>query len=321
MRCGCERKRSARELKPRHNARILVEPLVHDLSMSFLGQLYGRAPALLTDLYQLTMAYAHWHYGSGEREAVFHLFFREAPFNNGFAIACGIETAVEYVTRLSFSDADIDYLSTLKDNAGDALFEADFLAYLRDLRFTGDIDAVPEGTAVFAHQPMLRVRAPIIQAQLLESALLNIMNFPTLVATKAARIAHAAGDDPVLDFGLRKAQGIDGGVSAARAAYIGGCAGTSNVLAGQLFARRYSTEQGSSRDHQERSLWSRDPLERRRCPSALPWPATCPDCHPKNRLLRCDGSPWSAAADTFGSGGLCESFFTAVVLLLLVRDA
>ncbi|MAS10973.1 nicotinate phosphoribosyltransferase [Salinisphaera sp.] len=203
--------------------------------MSFLGQLYGRAPALLTDLYQLTMAYAHWHYGSGEREAVFHLFFREAPFNNGFAIACGIETAVEYVTRLSFSDADIDYLSTLKDNAGDALFEADFLAYLRDLRFTGDIDAVPEGTAVFAHQPMLRVRAPIIQAQLLESALLNIMNFPTLVATKAARIAHAAGDDPVLDFGLRKAQGIDGGVSAARAAYIGGCAGTSNVLAGQLF--------------------------------------------------------------------------------------
>jgi nicotinate phosphoribosyltransferase len=203
--------------------------------MSFLGQLYGRAPALLTDLYQLTMAYAHWHNGSAEREAVFHLFFRDAPFDNGFAIACGIETAIEYVTELSFDDADIDYLATLKDNAGDALFAPAFLEYLRDLRFTGDIDAMPEGTAVFAHQPMLRVRAPIIQAQLLESALLNIMNFPTLVATKAARIAHAAGNDPVLDFGLRKAQGIDGGVSAARAAYIGGCAGTSNVLAGQLF--------------------------------------------------------------------------------------
>lgn len=203
--------------------------------MSFLGQLYGRAPALLTDLYQLTMAYAHWHRGSGQREAVFHLFFRDAPFDNGFAVACGLETAIEYVTQLSFSDADIDYLATLKDNAGDALFETGFLDYLRDFRFTGDIDAMPEGTAVFAHQPMLRVRAPIMQAQLLESALLNIMNFPTLVATKAARIAHAAGNDPVLDFGLRKAQGIDGGVSAARAAYIGGCAGTSNVLAGQLF--------------------------------------------------------------------------------------
>ncbi|ERJ20170.1 nicotinate phosphoribosyltransferase protein [Salinisphaera shabanensis E1L3A] len=203
--------------------------------MSLLGQLYGRAPALLTDLYQLTMAYAHWHNGSSEREAVFHLFFREAPFDNGFAIACGLETAVEYVTQMSFSEADVAYLATLEDNAGDALFDPAFLDYLRDLRFTGDIDAVPEGTAVFAHQPMLRVRAPILQAQLLESALLNMMNFPTLVATKAARIAHAAGDDPVLDFGLRKAQGIDGGVSAARAAYIGGCAGTSNVLAGQLF--------------------------------------------------------------------------------------
>ncbi|MES1949579.1 Nicotinate phosphoribosyltransferase [Salinisphaera sp. S4-8] len=203
--------------------------------MSLLGQLYGRAPALLTDLYQLTMAYAHWHNGSSEREAVFHLFFREAPFDNGFAIACGLETAVEYVTQMAFTEADIAYLATLEDNAGNPLFERGFLDYLGDLRFTGDIHAVPEGTAVFAHQPMLRVRAPILQAQLLESALLNMMNFPTLVATKAARIAHAAGGDPVLDFGLRKAQGIDGGVSAARAAYIGGCAGTSNVLAGQLF--------------------------------------------------------------------------------------
>ncbi|GAB3675543.1 nicotinate phosphoribosyltransferase [Salinisphaera aquimarina] len=203
--------------------------------MSALGRLYGRAPALLTDLYQLTMAYGHWYNATHEREAVFHLFFREAPFNNGFAIACGIETAIEYVTRMRFEHDDIAYLATLKDNVGNPLFAEGFLRYLRDFRFTGEIDALPEGTAVFAHQPMLRVRAPILQAQLLETALLNLMNFPTLVATKAARIAHAAGDDPVLDFGLRKAQGIDGGVSAARAAYIGGCAGTSNVLAGKLF--------------------------------------------------------------------------------------
>jgi len=203
--------------------------------MSALGRLYGRAPALLTDLYQLTMAYAHWHNATHEREAVFHLFFRQAPFDNGFAIACGTETAIEYVTGLRFEHEDVAYLATLKDNAGNPMFDDGFLRYLREFRFTGHIDAMPEGTAVFAHQPMLRVRAPIIQAQLLETALLNLMNFPTLVATKAARIAHAAGGDQVLDFGLRKAQGIDGGVSAARAAYIGGCAGTSNVLAGQLF--------------------------------------------------------------------------------------
>ena len=203
--------------------------------MSSLGQLYGRAPALLTDLYQLTMAYAHWHHGSHEREAVFHLFFRDAPFSNGFAIACGLETALEYISGMRFEEDDIAYLATLEDNAGEPLFAPAFLDYLAELRFTVDVDAVPEGTAVFAHQPMLRVRGPILQAQLLETVLLNLMNFPTLVATKAARIAHAAGDDAVLDFGLRKAQGIDGGVSAARAAYIGGCSGTSNVLAGQLF--------------------------------------------------------------------------------------
>lgn len=203
--------------------------------MSVIRKLYGRAPALLTDLYQLTMAYAHWYSGMHEREAVFHLFFRGAPFDNGFAIACGIDTVVEYVTQLHFDRDDIAYLATLEDNAGEPLFPDAFLDYLGDFRFTGDVHAVREGTAVFPHQPMLQVRAPILQAQLLETALLNLMNFPTLVATKAARIAHAADGDPVLDFGLRKAQGIDGGVSAARAAYIGGCAGTSNVLAGQLF--------------------------------------------------------------------------------------
>ena len=234
LRCG-EPMPVGHELKARTNARTVVGPFVHDQPMAFLGQLYGRAPALLTDLYQLTMAYAHWHNGGHEREAVFHLFFRDAPFDNGFAIACGVETVLDYVERMRFEAADIDYLATLEDTAGNPLFARGFLDYLADLRFSVDIDAVPEGTAVFAHQPMLRVRGPILQAQLLETVLLNLMNFPTLVATKAARIAHAAGDDPVLDFGLRKAQGIDGGVSASRAAYIGGCAGTSNVLAGQLF--------------------------------------------------------------------------------------
>ncbi|MDA3922976.1 MAG: nicotinate phosphoribosyltransferase [Salinisphaera sp.] len=203
--------------------------------MSALGRLYGRAPALLTDLYQLTMAYAHWVNGTHQREAVFHLFFRSAPFDNGFAIACGVETAIDYIHDLRFDESDLSYLATLEDNAGGTLFAEGFLDYLRNFRFSGQVDAVAEGTAVFAHQPMLRVRAPMLQAQLLETALLNLINFPTLVATKAARIAHAAGGNPVLDFGLRKAQGIDGGVSAARAAYIGGCAGTSNVLAGKLF--------------------------------------------------------------------------------------
>lgn len=203
--------------------------------MSVIRQLYGRAPALLTDLYQLTMAYAHWHNASHERAAVFHLFFREAPFENRFAIACGLDAVLEYLEDLQFSDADVAYLATLQDSVGHPLFEQEFLEYLRGFRFTGDVDAVPEGTAVFANQPMIRVSAPMLQAQFLETALLNLVNFPTLVATKAGRIAHAAGNDSVLDFGLRKAQGCDGGVSAARAAYIGGCAGTSNVLAGQLF--------------------------------------------------------------------------------------
>ncbi|WP_111746301.1 nicotinate phosphoribosyltransferase [Salinisphaera orenii] len=203
--------------------------------MSTITHLYGRAPALLTDLYQLTMAYAYWYNGTGQREAVFHLFFRRAPFDNRFAIVCGLETALDYITELSFDRDDIAYLATLEDHAGGRLFSDGFLNYLAEFRFSGAVDAVAEGTALFPDQPMLRVRAPILEAQLLETALLNLTNFPTLVATKAARMAHVAGDDLVVDFGLRKAQGIDGGVSAARAAFIGGCAGTSNVLAGRIF--------------------------------------------------------------------------------------
>lgn len=203
--------------------------------MSVIRQLYGHAPALLTDLYQLTMAYAHWFNGTGEREAVFHLFYRQAPFDNRFALACGLDAVIEFIETLRFDESDIEYLATLKDNAGEPLFAEAFFDYLRDFRFTGHVDAVPEGSVVFPRQPMLRVTAPVIQAQMLETALLTLMNFPTLVATKAARIVRAAAGDPVLDFGLRKVQGADGGLSAARASYIGGCAGTSNVLAGKFF--------------------------------------------------------------------------------------
>ncbi|HLQ86362.1 MAG TPA: nicotinate phosphoribosyltransferase [Salinisphaeraceae bacterium] len=203
--------------------------------MSIIRQFYGHAPALLTDLYQLTMACAHWHNGTGEREAVFHLFYRRAPFDNRFALACGLDAAIDYIQNFTFDEGDIDYLATLQDNAGNPLFAEGFLDYLRNFRFTGSVDAVPEGSAVFPHQPMLRVTAPMIQAQMLETPLLTLMNFPTLVATKAARIVHVAAGDAVLDFGLRKAQGADGGVTASRAAYIGGCAGSANVLAGKLF--------------------------------------------------------------------------------------
>lgn len=203
--------------------------------MSVTRQLYGQSLALLADLYQLTMAYAHWHSADPEREAVFSLFFREAPFGGGPAIACGLDGVMDYLVDLHFTGDDIDYLAAQRDGRGNRLFDDAFLDYLRQLRFTGDVSAVPEGTAVFPHEPMLRVRAPVLQAQLLETAILNLMNFPTLIASKAARMAHAAGGDPVLDFGLRKAHGPGAGALAARAAYVGGCAGTANVLAGKLF--------------------------------------------------------------------------------------
>ncbi|MES1942800.1 nicotinate phosphoribosyltransferase [Salinisphaera sp. PC39] len=203
--------------------------------MSVIRQLYGRPHALLTDFYQLTMAYAHWRAADPEREAVFNLTFRKAPFDGRFVIAAGLDAALEYLADFRFGDDDIAYLGSLEDAAGQPMFPDDFLEYLRGLRFEGDLDAVPEGTAVFPHEPILRVRAPVLQAQMLETALLNLVLFPTLVATKAARMVHAAGDGAVLDFGLRKAHGIDGGVTAARAAYLGGCAATANVLAGRLF--------------------------------------------------------------------------------------
>jgi nicotinate phosphoribosyltransferase len=198
-----------------------------------LDDVYGGSLALLTDLYQLTMAAGYWKSGHAEREAVFHLTFRRPPFGGGYAIAAGIAPALAYLKRFRFTADDVAYLATLKDSAGKPLFEAGFLDYLRELRFSCSVDAVPEGALVFAHEPILRVRGPILQAQLVETPLLTLINFQTLIATKAARLAHIA-KGPVLEFGLRRAQGFDGGISASRAAYIGGCAATSNVLAGKL---------------------------------------------------------------------------------------
>lgn len=195
----------------------------------------GPSLALLTDLYQLTMAYGYWRLGRADEEAVFHLFFRRPPFRGGYAIAAGLQPAIEYLTRLRFTPDDLEYLATLTGNDGAPLFSAGFLAYLGELRFTCELDAVPEGTAVFAHEPLLRVRGPILQCQLVETPLLNLLNFSTLIATKAARVCTAAEGEPVLEFGLRRGQGIDGALSAARAAYLGGCAATSNVLAGKRY--------------------------------------------------------------------------------------
>jgi nicotinate phosphoribosyltransferase len=194
---------------------------------------YAGSLALLTDLYQLTMACGYWKAGTAEREAVFHLTFRRAPFGGGYAIASGIAPALAYLRGLAFTADDLAYLASLRDARGEPLFPAGFLAYLRDFRFACTVDAVPEGSLVFGHEPILRVTGPIAHAQLVETALLTMVNFETLIATKASRVVQAARGAPVIEFGLRRAQGIDGGLSASRAAYLGGCAATSNVLAGK----------------------------------------------------------------------------------------
>ncbi len=203
--------------------------------MNALGTIYRHSLALLTDLYQLTMAYAYWRSEMHTREAVFHLFYRRNPFEGGLALACGLGTVVEFLEGLRFAEEDVAYLAGLTGADGQPLFEPAFLRYLLDLHLAVDVDAMPEGTVCFAHEPLVRVRGPVIACQLLETALLNIVNFQTLVATKAARVCRAAQDDRVVEFGLRRAQGIDGGLAASRAAYIGGCHATSNVLAGKLF--------------------------------------------------------------------------------------
>ncbi|MFN3315735.1 MAG: nicotinate phosphoribosyltransferase, partial [Raineya sp.] len=182
--------------------------------MQITKSLYSSSLSLLTDLYQLTMAYGYWKSGKGEQEAVFNLFFRRNPFKGGYAIACGLEYILDYLENFHLDQSDIAYLASLKGNDGKALFEPAFLDYLANMKFTCSVEAIPEGTVVFPHEPLLRVRGSIIQCQLIETPLLNIINFQTLVATKAARVCFATEGESVLEFGLRRAQGIDGGLAA-----------------------------------------------------------------------------------------------------------
>ena len=202
---------------------------------NILSSFYADSLALLTDMYQLTMSYGYWKAGLDKKEAVFHLFFRKHPFQGGFTIAAGLENAIEYLDNFRFAEEDIAYLRSLKDSNNAQLFEEPFFSYLKELRFSCDVDAMPEGSVAFPYQPLIRVQGPLIQCQLLESPLLNLINFPTLIATKAARICLAAKEDSVFEFGMRRAQGIDGALTASRAAYLGGCVGTSNLLAGKLY--------------------------------------------------------------------------------------
>lgn len=188
----------------------------------------NRNLTLLTDLYQLTMMNGYLKEGRKDEIAVFDVFFRQ----NGmitYSVACGLEQAIDYVLNLNFGEKEIEYLRGL------GIFSEEFLEYLRNFKFTGDIYAVPEGTVVFPGEPIFTVKAPIMQAQLIETAVLNIINFQTLIATKAAKIRYAAKNDLVMEFGLRRAQAPDAGIYGARAAVIGGCDSTSNVLAGEMF--------------------------------------------------------------------------------------
>lgn len=190
--------------------------------------------ALMADLYQLTMAQGYWNAGKTDEQACFHMYFREYPFKGGYAVACGMDQLAEMVETFRFSSEDVAYLAGLEAPGGGSLFDERFLEYLADFKLTCDIDAVREGTIVFPHEPLVRVTGSIMQCQLLETALLNCVNFQTLIATKAARVCRAAAGRPVAEFGLRRAQGL-GGVWASRAAVVGGCASTSDVLAGKLF--------------------------------------------------------------------------------------
>ncbi len=183
---------------------------------------------LLTDLYELTMMQGYFKTQDTD-VVVFDAFYRKNPSDGGYAIATGLEQVIDYIKNLRFSAEDLDYLRSL------GIFSEDFLVYLSGFRFSGDIYAIPEGTVIFPREPMIKVVAPIMEAQLIETAILNIINHQSLIATKAARVVYAAEGDGVMEFGLRRAQGPDAGTYGARAAVIGGCVGTSNVLAGQLF--------------------------------------------------------------------------------------
>ena len=199
------------------------------------SQVYRTSLALRTDFYQLTMAAAAWKGRVAGKEAVFHLSFRRSPFEGGYAVAAGLEDVVDLVLHHGFTPDDLAFLAGQQGSDGKPLFEPAFLDWLAGAKLDVDVDAVPEGTVVFPHEPLLRVRGPVVPCMLLETPLLTVVNFQTLVATKAARTVLAARGAPVVDFGLRRAQGFDGSLSASRAAYVGGVAATSNVLAGKLY--------------------------------------------------------------------------------------
>lgn len=190
---------------------------------------HRRGLSLLTDWYELTMMGGYHRSGMGQQRACFEYFFRDLPPHNGFAVLAGLEAFLEYYETLHFDEEDVAYLQS------SGSFDETFLESLRSFKPACDVYAIPEGTIVFPYEPIIRVEGPLFEAQLLETFLLNAMNYPTLVATKAARICQVADGDPVIEFGLRRAQGPDGGLVGSRAAYIGGCMGTSNVLAGKHF--------------------------------------------------------------------------------------
>ncbi|MGB4984552.1 MAG: nicotinate phosphoribosyltransferase [Erysipelotrichaceae bacterium] len=188
----------------------------------------NRNLTLLTDLYELTMAYGYF-LEENKDTVVFDVYFRKNPGGSGYTIACGLQQIIEYINNFHFNEEDIAYLRSIK------LFNEDFLNYLKDLKFSGNIYAIKEGTPIFPKEPVIKIEAPIIQAQIIETAILNIFNHQTLIATKAARVCYVAKNRGVLEFGLRRAQGPDAGLYGARAAMIGGCVATSNVLAGKMF--------------------------------------------------------------------------------------
>ncbi|MCI7262519.1 MAG: nicotinate phosphoribosyltransferase [Otoolea sp.] len=191
--------------------------------------MYQRNLTLLTDLYELTMMQGYFKEKDANETVVFDAFYRTNPDGNAFAISAGLEQVIEYINNLHFEPEDVEYLRSV------GLFDEDFLDYLLHFKFSGDIYAIPEGTVMFPREPMVKVIAPIMEAQLVETAILNIINHQSLIATKTSRIVHAARGDGIMEFGLRRAQGPDAGIYGARAAMIAGCVGTSNVLAGQMF--------------------------------------------------------------------------------------
>ena len=190
--------------------------------------------ATLTDLYEITMAQGYREHGMQDTQACFHMYFRNYPFKGGYAIACGMDQLAELIETYTFTDEAVTHLASLNAPGGGKMFSDDFLNYLADFHLSVDIDAVSEGTVVFPNEPLVRVTGPIAECQMIETPLLNCVNFETLIATKAARVCQAA-ETPVAEFGLRRAQGAAGGIWASRAAIVGGCASTSNVLAGRLF--------------------------------------------------------------------------------------